>query len=493
MPRHLFALFCLLATPLFAAYEKGTATPAPASPPPAEAVEAKPDAAKPPAPGGTPVRVVVIPVREQIADPVLFILRRGLKAAGKDDLVVLDMKTPGGALGTALEMMEALDRFEGRTATYVNDEAISAGAFISAVTDDIYFAPKGIIGAAAAVSSQGAEIPETMRLKVNSFLEAKVGAYTEGKRYRAEVLTAMFDKDYELKIGEKVIKAKGKLLSLTATQAAELYGEPPAPLLSSGAAKSLEALLDEKLGAGNYRIERLEVTWSEQLAQYITNYAAILLGLGILFLYIEFKTPGFGFFGITGGALLLLVFFGHYVAGLSGYEAALVFALGLLLLLTELVFFPGVIVMAATGVVLMFGAMLWSMVDHWPDQPLDFSGDMFTRPATNLMVGCAVAVVLAVLFAKFIPKGWFFSRLAVAGEAGSTSQVAGLPPEAGAAARSLVGARGIVATGLFPSGQIEIEGRRYEARLDLGTAVAGTPVVVVRVSDFGLIVEVEQS
>ncbi len=313
MPRLLLALFCLLVSPVFAARLGG-----------GDGVTPEPKPAPVPAASG-PTRVVVIPVRDQIADPVLFILRRGLKAAGKNDFVVLDMKTPGGALGTALEMMEALDKFEGRTATYINDEAISAGAFISAVTDDIYFAPKGIIGAAAAVSSQGAEIPETMRLKVNSFLEAKVGAYTEGKRYRAEVLTAMFDKDYELKIGEKVIKAKGKLLSLTATQAAELYGEPPAPLLSSGAAKSLEALLDEKFGAGNYRIERLAVTWSERLAQYITNYASILLGLGILCLYIEFKTPGFGVFGLSGGALLLLVFFGHYVAGLSGYEPALVF------------------------------------------------------------------------------------------------------------------------------------------------------------------------
>ena len=484
MQRLLLVWFCLLSSVAQAAHLGGE-SPAPA-------------AAKAPVESslaGTaekPVRVLVIPVREQIADPVFYILRRGLKSAGKNDLVVLDMKTPGGALGTALEMMEALDKFEGRTATYVNDEAISAGAFISAVTDDIYFAPKGIIGAAAAVSAQGADIPETMRLKVNSFLEAKVGAYTEGKRYRAEVLTAMFDKDFEFKIGDRVIKPKGKLLSLTATQSAELFGEPPVPLLSSGSAKTLEALLDEKLGAGNYRIEQLKVTWSEQLAQYITNYSALLLGLGILCIYIEFKTPGFGFFGITGGALLLIVFFGHYVAGLSGYEAALVFGLGLLLLLAVLVFFPGVILPAATGVLLMFGALLWSMVDHWPNQPLDFSGEMFVKPATNLLLGFGIALVLALLLAKFIPKGWFFSRLAVAGEAGSTSQVAGLPPEAAAEADSLLGARGVVATGLFPSGQIEIDGRRYEARLELGTAVAGTKVVVVRVSDFGLIVEVDQ-
>ncbi len=486
MQRLILALFCLLAPSVFAAHVAG---PSGGSEAPLALVQKEDLAAS----AEQPVRVVVIPVREQIADPVLYIIRRGLKSAGKKDLVILDMETPGGRLDSALEIMKALDQFEGRTATYVNGEAISAGAFISAVTQDIYFAPKGVIGAAAAVSSGGADIPETMRLKLNSYLKAKVRAYSEGRGYRAEVISAMMDKDYELKIGDEVIKPKGELLSLTDLEAAKRYGDPALPLLSSGTYQSLDALLSARFGAGNYRIERIEVTWSEQLAQYITDYAAVLLGLGLLCVYIEFKTPGFGFFGVTGGTLLLLVFFGHYVAGLSGYEAALIFGVGLLLLLTELVFFPGIIVMAVAGSLMMFGALLWSMVDHWPNQPLDLNGDMFVQPATNLLLGVALAVVLALLFAKFIPKGWFFTRLAVAGEAGSTSQVAGLAPEEAARARSLVGARGIVATGLFPGGQIEIDGRRYEARLELGTAVAGTPVVVVGVSDFRLIVEVEKS
>jgi membrane-bound serine protease (ClpP class) len=201
------------------------------------------------------------------------------------------METPGGRLDSAMEIMKALDQFEGRTATYVNGEAISAGAFISSVTHDIYFAPKGVIGAAAAVSSGGEDIQETMRLKINSYLKAKVRAYSEGRGYRAQVISAMMDKDYELKIGEIVIKPKGELLSLTDVEAATQYGEPPQPLLSAGAFKTLDALLTARFGSGNYRIERIEVTWSETLAQYITNYAGILLGLGILCIYIEFKTP----------------------------------------------------------------------------------------------------------------------------------------------------------------------------------------------------------
>ena len=88
--------------------------------------------------------VVIIPVREQIDSPSLFIIRRGLKEAieQKAQVIVLDMKTPGGSAQTTLEIMEALDKFPGRTITYVNDEAGSAGAIIAAVTDDIYFAPK---------------------------------------------------------------------------------------------------------------------------------------------------------------------------------------------------------------------------------------------------------------------------------------------------------------------------------------------------------------
>jgi len=62
-------------------------------------------------------------------------------------------------------------------------------------------------------------------------------------------------------------------------------------------------------------------------------------------------------------------------------------------------------------------------------------------------------------------------------------------PETGAGAASLVGARGVVVAGLFPSGQIEIEGRRYAAKVEVGSVTPGTIVVVKRVSDFNLVVE----
>ncbi|MDF3057968.1 MAG: hypothetical protein K0R17_2183 [Rariglobus sp.] len=317
-------------------------------------------------------------------------------------------------------------------------------------------------------------------------MRAKIRAISEGEPYRGAVISAMIDKDYELKIGEAVIKPKGELLSLTATEASKTYGEPPQALLAAGIAKDVEDLLTQRYGAGNFTVKRLEVTWSEELAQYLNTLSPILMGLGLLAVFIEFKTPGFGFFGISGGILLGLVFFGHYIAGLSGHEPALVFALGVLLVFAEILFFPGVIVAALTGVLLMLGALVWSMADLWPNEPVTIDGDVFTAPLLNMGLGVLVALALAVAFARFLPRGWFWDKMVLQAAIDTHSQ-ASASDAAGAGV--LIGRRGVAATALMPSGQVEIDGRRYEARVSVGAIEAGAPVVVVRRSDFSLIVE----
>ncbi len=434
-------------------------------------------------------KVVVIPVRQQIASPELYILRRGIKEAIEQevDTVVLDMETPGGALDVTFEMLKALEKFQGKTITYINNEAISAGALIAAGTDEIHFAPGAIIGAAAPVLATGGEIDETMRGKIVSYLKARVRSISEGKGYRGEVISAMIDMDYELKIDDEVIKPKGELLSLTATEAMKMYGNPPQPLLGAGISATLTELLDGVHGAGNYSVLMLEVTWSEKLAQYLTALTPILLGIGMLGLFVEFKTPGFGIFGIGGLFLLGLVFLGQYAAGLSGHEPMLIFALGLVLVAVDLFFFPGTFVLALAGLTMMLGSLVWSMADLWPNEPIEISGDIFFRPLVNVASGVLLAVVIFIAMLKFLPRGgpWggMILEAAVRGEPGVFA-------ESESGANSLIGQRGVAATALFPSGQVEIAGRRYEAKLAVGFADVGAPVVVTGQGEFGLMVEV---
>lgn len=440
--------------------------------------------------------VYVIPVKDEINSPTLYILRRGLKEAieQKADVVLLDMNTPGGALDVTFQIMEALEKFPGQKLTFVDREAMSAGAFISAVTDEIYFAPNGVIGAAAPVLSTGGEIDKSMKQKIVSYLRARMRATSEGKGYRGQVISAMIDEDYELKIGEKVLKPKGELLSLTATEALEKYGEPPQMLLGAGKAADVAALLTAKYGADNYEVRNFQVTWSESLAKYLTALSPILMGLGILALFVEFKTPGFGWPGVTGILLLALVFLGNYGAGLSGHEPALLFVIGAALVGAELIFFPGLVIVALTGVTFMLGALVWAGADYWPNQPMtaNFSGEMLMQPVVNLGLALAIAVGFFAVLLKYLPKTGLYQHLAVQGASTTPAQTAGIAPQPAGTIARLTGRRGIAVTGLFPSGEVEIDGCRYQAKVDLGFVEPKSPIVVTGHTDFGLTVEKER-
>ncbi len=436
--------------------------------------------------------VYVIPITEAINKPNLYILRRGLKEAisNEVDMVLLDMDTPGGRVDYTIEMMEMLAKFDGITATYVNPDAISAGSFIAAATQEIYFAPQGKMGASAVIQGGGQDVPETARMKVESYLRANIRSITEDYPYRSDVIRAMLDADFELKIGDEVIKPTGELLTLTAREAMREYGDPAQPLLGSGIYDSIHDLLTARFGAGNYEIKDFHLTYSEVIAKWMNAFAPVLLGIGLLALFVEFKTPGFGIFGIAGIVCLGIFFLSQYIAGLAGNEVVLFFALGIIFVLVELFFFPGTLFFALTGLVLIFGSLLWAMVDVWPGEPLSISPQLLAEPLVNLVFGLSFAVIGAFIFSRFFPGSWMERKLVLSTAAGGDSQTIRAERESGLPA---VGSTGVAITDLFPSGRVEIKGQRYEARSALAPIDCGAAIRVKKNSDFGLVVEEDAS
>lgn len=437
---------------------------------------------------GGMIDVYVIPITEAIGKPNLYILRRGLKEAIENEvkMVLLEMDTPGGRVDITIEMMEMLARFDGITATYVNDEAISAGSFITAATQEIYFAPTGKIGASAVIMGAGQEVPETAKLKIESYLRANIRAITEDYPYRSEVIRAMLDAEYELVIDEQVIKPAGELLTLTASEAVREYGDPPQPLLGKGIYESIEELLDARFGPGNYEIKDFEVTYSERIAKWMDTFAPALLGIGMLLLFLEFKTPGFGIFGIGGIALIAIFFISQHIAGLAGNEAVIFFALGIILVLVELFFFPGVLIFALSGLTLIVGSLLWAMVDIWPDEPIRLSVDFLAEPVINLVFGLSITLLGMIVFGRFFKGSWFERMLVLEQSAGGSGQSIRAVQET---TLPQPGSEGTAVSDLFPSGRVEIGGQRYEARSALGPIEHGSRIRVKARSDFGLIVE----
>src|SRR5690606_14258472 len=146
---------------------------------------------------------------------------------------------------------------------------------------------------------------------------ARIRSFTSETPFRSEVITAMVDADFVLKIGDETIKEAGELLTLTADEALREYGDPPQPLLGAGIFESIDDLLAAKYGAGKFATKEFVPTWSEELARWLTAVSPLFLGVGLLCIFVEVKTPGFGVIGIAGIILVALVFFGHHLAGLS--------------------------------------------------------------------------------------------------------------------------------------------------------------------------------
>ncbi|MEC8613820.1 MAG: NfeD family protein [Verrucomicrobiota bacterium] len=437
------------------------------------------------------IDVYVIPITDAISQPNLFVLRRGLKDAIANDveMVLLDMDTPGGRVDVTLEMMEMLAKFDGITATYINPDAISAGSFIAAATQEIYFAPGGKMGASAVIQGSGQEVSETARMKVESYLRANIRSITEDYPFRSKVIRAMLDADFEFKIGEEVIKPSGELLTLTASEAMREYSDGTddlaQPLLGNGVYDSTGALLNDRFGEGNYEIKDFHLTYSEVIAKWMSTFTPALLGIGMLMLFFEFKSPGFGVFGIIGIVLLGVFFISQHIAGLAGNEVILIFALGIILVLAELFFLPGTFIFALSGLAFIFGSLLWAMVDIWPGEPFTVSPDLLAQPIVNLVFGLSIAVFGALLLSRFFHGSWIERKLVLKEAAGGDSQTlraereSHLPPS---------GSIGTAITDLFPSGRVEIDGHRYEARSALGTIDKGSPIRVQKAVDFSLIV-----
>lgn len=413
------------------------------------------------APAKQPV-VYTLPIRGPIEAALLYVIRRGVAEAEKEgaDAIVFVMDTPGGTVNTAREIVHTIQNIKVPTYAFVEKDAFSAGAIISLATRKIYMAPGSVIGDAMPIMMTpfgGVQpLPEDVQEKAVSGVAALVRAAAEQGGHNTELAEAMVRREMEFKIGEEVICPQGQLLTLTDQEAGRLVGDPPRPLLSEGTVRDLQAML-EKENLGHARVVNLEVTSSERFARFITALAPLFLIGGLLGIWVEIKTPGFGLPGILGICCLGIFFWGHHIAGLAGNEDVLLFLLGAVLLAVELLFIPGFGAVGFAGILLMLAALMMAMVRHIPGGPLWPSMPDLEMPLTKLAASIVGTGIGAALLSRFLPNVPLFRRLILET---TTSRAAGF--SASDSSVDLMGQRGVAGSDLRPSGPAEFGDRRVD-------------------------------
>jgi membrane-bound serine protease (ClpP class) len=437
--------------------------------------------------------VYLIPVRQAIFQPQLFLLRRGVEqaVAANADAIVLLMDTPGGSVEIMREMVSPIIDVGIPTYTLVEKDAFSAGAIIALATDHIYMTPRSVIGdAMPVIMGQGGYVEqgEAEREKIESGMDAIVRSIAQAKGRDENLIRAMVRRDLEFTLADgTVISAKGNILTLTHQEAERILPDG-SRLLSEGTVADLDEML-EKIGMADARRIELIPSLADDLALLITKIAPLLMGLAMLLAYMEFQSPGIGWAGGLAAILFIIVLFGHNVAGLSGMEDVLLIVIGLLLLLLEIFVLPGFGIAGITGILLITWGMIQAMTIRYPGNPgdlpgLDAVGNLGPAISNLGLAVIGAAVCVAVILHNLNENSRVGGKLILASNLDSA-----LEDTRALMMEKLIGQNATVLTSLRPSGTISLNGENFDAVSEGSYLEADSIVRVIDVRNHRLVVD----
>jgi membrane-bound serine protease (ClpP class) len=392
----------------------------------------------------SPERVLVVQITGEINQAQAAHLSRALASAEEQPVraVVLLINTPGGRLDSALAMKDAILDSPKPTIALVDRHALSAGALITLAADEIYMVPGSIMGAATPVD---AFTGQTADEKIVSAVRSAFAATADAKGRDPDVAQAMVDPDVFI----EGLSESGRLLTLTASQAQQ-WG------YSEGLVSGMDELLARR-NLNNLAVATSSPGFLERLVQVLTHplVSIVLLAVGILGLIIEFQTSGWGVGAALALAALGLFFFGHFVAGIAGWEGVFLVLLGMGLILLEVFVIPGVGIAAGLGILAILGGIYISLVRDLS------SSDQLARAGYILGMALTLVAVGTWLSLTYLPRTRAFKGLllmeALQGRQNGTAVQQRQRADAG-----LLGATGVATTDLRPSGWAEINGKQVD-------------------------------
>jgi len=460
--------------------------------------------------------ICIIPIHGEINKTMVVFVSRGIANAQKQkaNIIIFDINTFGGRVDSALQITTLIGSAEpAMTIAYVTTipqstgVSWSAGALISFSCNRIYMSPGTSIGACAPISvtPQGSEMASE---KVVSAIRAQISSLAEKNGYPKSIAQAMVDEDIEVreifvddkilavtdeelkdiereskKSGQKIEKGKiispsGKLLTLTAKEM-ERYG------VSSGTVKNRDQLY-KALEIEKPDVLEFEQSTADKIVAIITGsiFTSILITIGLMTLFIELTSPGFGIPGTIAIICFSVVFSSYALLGTVGSIELIMFVIGVVLLILEIFIIPGFGIAGISGIVLIVSSLVLSM-QGFVLPGFDWQKEIFKHNILIVSISVVASFIAFTLFAYYLPKFKPFSRLTL-----ETTQ----SPEQGFTVQSkemdsqLVGKKGIAITTLRPSGKAEIDNQVIAVETDGEFLVAGESVEIIEVSGNRIIV-----
>ncbi|MBI9070746.1 MAG: nodulation protein NfeD [Melioribacteraceae bacterium] len=381
------------------------------------------------------------------------------------DAIIFRINTFGGRVDAATQIKDAILNSKVKTIAFIDKRAISAGALISLSCEKVVMVPGASIGATTVVDGAGTKQSE----KSQSYMRSEMRATAERNGRPTNIAEGMVD---ERLVIEGLVDST-QLVTLTSKEAVKW-----------GIADTIISNIDEVLeayGLENADIIRDDSNWAEEVLRFIQNpiITSVLLMIGMVGMFTEMKTPGWGLPG-SAAVIALTIFFGsHYILELASILEIVLFLIGVSLLIAEIFIIPGFGIAGIAGVVLIIGSLFMGLL---PD--FDFLNMGLIQTALVQLAGSFIlTVILVVVLLKFLPKSKMFNRLILDQDITSHSGYTAEPDVV-----DLTGKSGIALTDLRPSGTAVIDSKRIDVVTEGDYIVKTTKVIVTRMDGSKIVV-----
>lgn len=475
----------------------------------------------------TTAKAAVIPCKGMIDDGLYKSIKRRTAAALEQgaDYLIYQIETYGGLLKSADDISKYFileTAKKANTVAYVTTEAISAGAMISVSCRDIIMHRNTTIGDCAPIQ-MGGKIEGVEREKIESFVRAAFSRAAQANKYPEALLEAMvsmhmevyqvrnleksskqnkevyeyFEKKdlpedpdkYDID-NKKLVVGDTELLTLTAAEAVE-YGVSRVEVEDLTEAL---AFLAERDGV-NFTDEPqvFEMLWSEQMVRWLNSPAVmgILIMLAMLGVYIEFNTPGLGLPGLAAVVCFTVIIGSKYLTGLANWLEVALFVLGIILLLVEILVIPGFGVAGILGILCVFTGIFGMLVRNPPDElpwpHTTFDWQIFIQGVMGLSLGFVGFIILALIFAKYLPKIQKFDALSglillpATAKNGTEKEInITAPPEDKDTAVN-IGDRGEVLSKMRPTGKVKFKEQIVDCVAEAEFLDKGAEVEIIQI------------
>lgn len=368
-------------------------------------------------------------------------VKRVIEEAEKNnaDAVVFKINTFGGRVDAATQIKDAILNSKVLTIAFIDKRAISAGALISLSCVKIVMVPGASIGASTVVDQTGQKQSE----KYQSYMRSEMRATAEKNGRPAEIAEAMVDESIVI---EGLVDST-KLVTLTSKEA-----------VSYGIADTVLYNLEEALsafGLENPEIVEVEGNWAENVLRFLNNpiISSLLIMIGLVGMFTEIKTPGWGLPG-TAAVIALTLFFGaNYILELASIIEILLFAIGVVLLILEIFVIPGFGIPGILGVILVIGSLFLGLISDFPIVSWELIEDAIIQLATVFIITGVLIFVLS----KILPQSSFFNKLILVDEIKEQSGYSSKET-----LKHLIGIEGKALTDLRPAGTAILNNERID-------------------------------